>query len=202
MQQIMAFMSGLPTPLLYGVIALVAAVENVFPPLPSDLIIAFAVFSGPREAESAFLALVIAWVSNVSGATFTYALGRRYGSGGFEARMERYAGADAHARLVRMHERYGLLAMLFARFIPGVRALVPPFAGAMRLPPLPVIGSVMAAAAIWYTLLVYVSYTAGSSWQLLTAQIASYGRAFTVVAVILLAAGLIVWRLRARRSVP
>lgn len=200
MQQIMAFMSDLPTPLLYGVIALVAAVENVLPPLPSDLIIAFAVFSGPRAPGTPFMAFAIGWASNVAGATLTYLLARRYGAGALQARIERYAGAGAHARLVRMHERYGLVAMLLARFIPGVRALVPPFAGAMRLPLLPVIGSVMAAAAIWYALLVYVSYAAGSNWQLLTTQIARYGRAFTVAAAIVLAAGLVVWRLRARRS--
>lgn len=196
----MGFMAGLPTPLLYGVIALVAAVENIFPPLPSDLIIAFAVFSAPRGGESPLLAFATAWVSNVASAALTYQLGRRYGSIGFEERMERYAGEGAHARLVRMHERYGLMAMLFARFIPGVRALVPPFAGAMRLPLLPVIGSVMVAAAIWYALLVYVSYTAGSNWQLLTTQVARYGRAFTIGALLVLTASIVVWRLRARRT--
>ena len=49
-----------------------------------------------------------------------------------ERRFARQGRGEPSARLRELYDRYGLLALFLSRFVPGVRAIVPPFAGALR----------------------------------------------------------------------
>jgi membrane protein DedA with SNARE-associated domain len=195
-------LSALPLPALYLAIGGISAVENVFPPFPADAVVAFGSFLAARGTGSPYTAFLFAWIGNLTGATLMYYVGRRYGSGPFLARLERWVGKDAEVRFMALYKTYGLPALFVSRFLPAVRALVPPLAGAMKLPPVPVALAVAAASGIWFAFITWVAFRAGEDWDVLYAHIVHSSKIVALVSVILVAA-LATWffiRRRRRRA--
>lgn len=170
-ESIIDSLSQLPLGALYLIIGTISAIENIFPPFPADAVVALGSFLAARGRGSPYSAFICAWVGNLIGAAFTYYLGRRYGSGPFLVRLERWVGKDAEARFIVLYEKYGLPALFVSRFLPAVRSLVPPLAGAMRLPPLPVALAVASASGIWFAFITWIAFRAGSDWDVLYAHI-------------------------------
>jgi membrane protein DedA with SNARE-associated domain len=101
-----------------------------------------------------------------------------------------------------LYKTYGLPALFVSRFLPAVRALVPPLAGAMKLPPVPVALAVAAASGIWFAFITWVAFRAGEDWDVLYAHIVHSSKIVALVSVILVAA-LATWffiRRRRRRA--
>jgi membrane protein DedA with SNARE-associated domain len=181
-------LSQLPLPALYLSIAVISAIENIFPPFPADAVVAFGSFLAARGTGSPYTAFLVSWVGNLLGASLMYYVGRRYGSGPFIRRLERWVGKDAEPRFLALYGRYGLPALFVSRFLPAVRALVPPLAGAMRLPPLPVALAVATASGIWFAFITWIAFRAGSDWDLLYARIVHSGKIAGLGAIILVVA--------------
>ena len=200
MTGILDWLETLPVAALYAALALIAAIENVFPPVPADTVVAFGSFLAARGHGTAVGAFLSTWIGNVAGAMGMYAVGRRFGSEWLEARMARRGGADVQRRLERMYGKYGLFAIFLSRFLPGVRALVPPFAGALRVPPVRAALMIATASAYWYGTVTVVAYRLGANWDQATARMAEYQRAIVIgVLVAVLLAGLVWFFRRGRR---
>jgi len=103
-------------------------------------------------------------------------------------------------RLRELHGKYGAISLVLSRFIPGVRALVPPFAGALRISPVTTMLSLSLASAVWYGMVSYVAFRAGADWGALMARITRYGRFAAVGAAVIVAAGALGWWLRRQRT--
>jgi membrane protein DedA with SNARE-associated domain len=103
-------------------------------------------------------------------------------------------------RLRDLYARYGLLALVVSRFIPGLRAIVPPFAGALRIPAVPAVAAMAIASGIWYGVIAYLAYRAGSDWTALTRMITRSGRLAALVAAALVLAGVLAWLIHRRRA--
>jgi membrane protein DedA with SNARE-associated domain len=189
-EAIIDWLSGLPIGALYLAIGSIAALENVFPPFPSDVVVAFGSFLAARGAASPYNTFLIAWAGNLIGALLMFYVGRRYGSTAFMSRLERWAGKGAEQRLMALYGRYGLPALFISRFLPGVRAIVPPFAGALKLPALPVAFALAAASAVWFAFITFIAYRAGSDWDQLYATILQSGKyiGFIAIGIVLLVA--------------
>ena len=154
---IINWLSALPISTLYPAIGLISALENVFPPFPADVVVAFGSFLAARGEASPYTTFLVSWIGNLLGAALMYFVGRRYGSSAFMSRLERWAGAGAEQRLMTLYGRYGLPALFISRFLPAVRAVVPPFAGAMKLPVLPVTMAIGAASGIWFAFITFIA---------------------------------------------
>ncbi|MEO8193951.1 MAG: DedA family protein [Gemmatimonadales bacterium] len=194
------WLSGLPIGALYLAIGVISAVENIFPPFPADAAVAFGSFLAARGKASPYSTFLVAWLGNLAGASLMYYVGRRYGSTAFMSRLERWAGKGAEQRLMTLYGRYGLPALFISRFLPAVRAVVPPFAGAMKLPPLPVALAIAAASGIWFAFITFVAYRAGSNWEVLYATILRSGKVIAIVAASLVALGFLVTLLRRKKK--
>lgn len=195
------WLTNLPLMPLYLAIALLAAFENFFPPFPSDGVIALGSFLVARAHGSLLAAFFVGLVGNVVGASMTYSITRRYGSGLVLRRLERFAGPNAEARVLDLYNRYGAAALFLSRFLPGVRAMVPPFAGAMKLPALKVISAITVASALWFGLVTFLAFRAGNDWDQLQRQMASSGKAIGIAAVAIAIVIAAIWYVRRRRSV-
>jgi membrane protein DedA with SNARE-associated domain len=196
-------LTGLPLPVLYLSITVISAIENIFPPFPADAVVAFGSFLAARGTGDPYSSFLSAWLGNLAGAALTYYIGRRYGSGPFLIRLERWVGKNAEARFMALYGRFGLPALFVSRFLPAVRSLVPPLAGAMKLPPLPVALAVASASAIWFGFLTWVAFRAGSDWDTLYAYIVRSTKVVgggAGILVVLLLAGIYVWRKRRRHD--
>jgi membrane protein DedA with SNARE-associated domain len=203
MDSVVASLASLPSELLYPIIFGVAFIENLVPPFPADVTVAFGAFVAAQGKHRMLLVYLSAWAGSVSGAMFVYWLSRRHGA----ARLERQiAGAKAPEREAKFHAmfaRYGLAALFVARFVPGVRAVVPVAAGALKLPAFRTTVLMALAAAIWYGAIVWVAYRFSADWGRLREGISEFSKTLGIAAVAILALGLGIWALvRKRQSSP
>jgi len=165
--------------------------------------VAFGSFLAARGTGDPYSSFLSAWLGNLAGATLTYYIGRRYGSGPFLLRLEKWVGQNAEVRFMELYGRFGLPALFITRFLPAVRSLVPPLAGAMRLPPIPVAIAVAGASGIWFAFLTWVAFRAGSDWDALYAYIVRStkmvgGGAVVILAILVLA--IYLWRRRRKQK--
>ncbi|HEX2780998.1 MAG TPA: VTT domain-containing protein [Gemmatimonadaceae bacterium] len=197
MQGVLDWLTALPPAVLYLVLALVAAVENVFPPVPADTVVAFGAFLAARGQATLAGAFLATWLGNLAGAMAMYAAGRRFGA----ERLERRLGnGGAAARLHQFYAHRGALALFVSRFLPGIRALVPPFAGAARVPAARAAAIIGGASALWYGGITFLAYRVGADWSTLQARMAQWQRALFIGAGAIAAVGVVVWLLRRRRT--
>jgi membrane protein DedA with SNARE-associated domain len=195
------WLGNLPLGSLYTAIAVLSAFENFFPPFPSDAVIAFGSFLADRAHGSPFIVFLLGWIGNVSGAGVTYYLGRRFGAKAFLRKIERFAGPDAEDRIKRLHKKYGVAGLFVSRFLPGVRAIVPPFAGAMKLPAFKVMFSVASASAVWFGIITFLAFRAGDNWDLVQRYLVRSGKVAGGIAIgiVILVIGIWLWKRHQRK---
>jgi membrane protein DedA with SNARE-associated domain len=196
LQDILDWLTSLPPAALYLALAVTAAAENIFPPLPADTVVAFGSFIAARGKGSALGSFLSTLIGNVAGAMLMYGVGRRFGAEWVRRKM---SGA-AEERMRAMYGKHGTWAIAISRFLPGVRAVVPPFAGALRIPPLTAMLAMAVPSAIWYGLITYLAFTVGSSWEELAARIKDVGRWIGIGAVVVVAIVAAIFFVRRRRA--
>ncbi|HJU64606.1 MAG TPA: DedA family protein, partial [Gemmatimonadaceae bacterium] len=138
----------------------------------ADTVVAFGSFLAARGEATLAGSFLATWLGNVLGALMMYAVARRLGADWMHARLRKFGSEKYEHRLQRLHGRYGMLAIFLSRFLPGVRGIVPPFAGALKMRALPVAVAIVVASAVWYGLITYLAYRVGSSWETLQERIA------------------------------
>ena len=182
-------------------LAALSLIENIFPPVPGDVVLALGAFltvNGPLDPVILFF---VCWVPNLLGSIGVYFLARRVGGGLFESRMgRRLLSPESIASLERGYIRYGLAGVFLGRILPGVRAVVAPFAGLIRLPPLRALVPIGLASAIWFAGMIVLGRYIGQSWEGIQRALRDLNAGLAVVGV-LIVAGVTVswWRARAAR---
>ncbi len=196
---LLAWLSSLPPGALLAAMAVLAAVENIFPPIPADVLVAFGGFLAARTGASPWPSFFAVWGGNMAGVMLMYGLGRRYGTARLERRYKLDRSGTADARVLMWHQRYGTPAFFLSRFVPGVRAVVPPVAGALRIPFLGAMVAIAAASALWYGAITLVAFRAGNNWDRVVELIERLGLGTGAVAAGIVAAVGLWWYIRRRR---
>lgn len=177
-----------------------AALENIVPPVPADTFILLGGFLAARGPADVLMVFLVTWLANTSGALLVYGTGHRFGPPFFDTRFGRLLlQPEQLARLQRFYRRRGTPAIFFARFLPGLRAVVPAFAGVARLPLASVTLPVTVASAIWYGGLVWLGSVAGENLETILEWYAAANRLLLVIAILIAAVILAAW-LRSRGS--
>lgn len=200
MDGVLAWLGSLPPATLYLILAAVAAIENFVPPIPADVIVAFGSFLAARNNRSPIPTIIAVAVGNIGGALAMFALGRRYGADWIRRHLSRVMGESAEQRVHHWYDTYGLPALFLSRFLPGVRAVVPPLAGAMRVPAPGAIASIATASTIWYTALAMIAYRLGSEWERVVGAIKRFQTVAAIVAAVIVVLAIVAWSLRPRRK--
>ncbi len=146
---------------------LVIAMENLFPPVPSEVILPLAGFAASRGTMT--LTEAVAWTTlgSVVGALALYGLGAALG-------RHRVRRAWQRLPLVKLEDldrteawfaRHGRKAVFFGRMIPVVRSLISIPAGVERMPAAVFIGLTTAGSLVWNTAFVLAGYLLGEQWH-------------------------------------
>jgi membrane protein DedA with SNARE-associated domain len=195
------WLAGLPPVAVYGVIALMAAVENIFPPFPADTAIALGAFLAHRGVTDPWIVFLVTFVANMIGAMAMYFLAARHAARLFGSRF--FGRFLSEAALVRVREeygRYGTAGLFIGRLLPGFRAVVAPFAGLMHLSPLRAFVPMALASALWYGGLIFIAAQLGNQFdrirQVITGINTTLGVISAVVVIIVVA---LLMRRRRRR---
>ena len=123
----------------------------------------------------------------------------RYGDTFFQTRIGRYLLDPKQVGIVRrFYGRWGVPAIFYARFLPGLRAVTPVFAGLIRQRPVSVAVPLVLASGIWYGVLVWIGgFGGGNVDQLLGIQGRLNWTLTSIAGVIVVLLAL--WWLRSRR---
>lgn len=189
-----------PLTLVYLLLAVGAAVENLLPPVPSDTFVLAGGILADRGVLEPGLVLAVAWTSNVAVALGVYTMARRYGRGIFGTRWGHWLLRPHQLqRLAGFYARYGLGAIFFSRFLPVFRVLVPTFAGITRLGFWRTALPLTLASGIWYGVVVYAGMLASRNLSRLLGLFDLVNNWLLALAA-LLVAGVALWWWRTRRS--
>jgi len=147
---------------MYAVLGVGAAVENVVPLIPADTFVLLGGFLAARGSASEGVVFLVTWTSNVLSALAVYAAAYFYGESFFKTRLGHYLLDPKQVGIVRrFYRRWGAAAIFYTRFLPGLRAVTPVFAGVIRQRPISVVLPLVLASGIWYGGLVWVGAFAG-----------------------------------------
>jgi len=165
----------------YVGLALLLVAENLFPPIPSEIVLPLAGFLVGRGDLVLWLAVIAATFGSVAGAMILYALGR-YGGRKLVLRYGRFLRVDAESldRADEWFRRCGDWVMLFARVVPFARSVVSIPAGTMKMPPLRFIVLTTIGSGVWNTLLIGAGVILGANWREVEGWIGSYSNAVLV----------------------
>lgn len=145
--------------------------ENIFPPIPSELIIPLAGYSAAQGHLNFFLVIMVATLGAVVGALPWYYLGKIFGL----QRLKKMS--QSYGRVVTLSPndidtaegwflKHGRAAVLFGRLIPAVRTLISIPAGIARMPLSTFLLYTTVGSVIWNTALVSLGYLLGNQHEL------------------------------------
>ncbi len=179
-------------------LALLAAVENVLPPVPSDAAVALGAFLSHRHVTTPIAVFLVTWVANLLGAAGVYLAARRYGRRLFASPTgRRLLAPRSLAIMEREYLRFGVAGIFLSRFLPGIRAVVPPFAGLVGLSATKTFVPMGLASAIWYGGITFVGALIGAEWERITSLIAHVNRTLGLAALLVGAAAGVWYLVRA-----
>lgn len=198
LQELLQIVGRIPLWSIYLIVGLGAAVENVFPPVPSDTFVLLGAILAEEQLLRFDVVFGVAWVGNVALAMVVYAMGRRFGRTLFETQWgQRVLRPHQLDRLQAFYDRYGAVSVLFSRFLPVFRVIVPAFAGVSRLGFWRTLVPLGLASALWYGLLLWAGAFAARNVPKLVALVdRAQGGLWAAAAVVAVAVAVWWWRTR------
>ena len=166
---------------------LMMLLENVFPPIPSEAILAFGGFMTTETELNAAGLVAATTAGSVAGAVVLYKIGRELGAKKIEGIISKWG------RLIRLKKedlhnakgwftRYGYWTVFFCRMIPIVRSLISIPAGMARMRFGVFMLLTTAGTLIWNLLLIRIGVALGESWE----EILHFMEAYSVVTYVIL----------------
>ncbi len=179
------------------------AIENLFPPIPSEVVLPLAGFTASQGSIVLWEVLVWTTVGSVVGALALYGLGAWLGPARLRRivdRMPLMKVSDVDRTEV-WFAKHGTKAVFFGRMIPIFRSLISIPAGVQRMPLIRFTLLTAAGSAIWNTVFVMAGYLLGEQWHRIE-QYADGLQLVVVAAVVVAVSVFVVMRVRQRVSAP
>lgn len=187
----------------FGYLGIIFAMfaENVFPPIPSEVIMPAAGFAVARGDLNLLLVIVAGTLGSVLGALPLYYFGSLFNKQRLIDFTEKYGKyvfvkPDDVISADDWFNKHGKKAVFFGRMVPGIRSLISIPAGMNKMPLPPFIILTTAGAAIWTTLLTLAGYHFGQNYEVIEKFLAPYSKIFLGAAIVIM----IIWLLRRRMS--
>lgn len=182
-----------------GVGALVA-LENLFPPIPSEVVLPVAGYLAGRGEMSLVLAIVAATAGSLVGALILYAAGALVGLERLYRWFDRVpllAVSDVE-RTERWFARYGGWAVLIGRCVPVIRSLISIPAGITRMPMGRFLVYTAIGSGVWNTAFITAGYALGAQWE----DVGRYSDPINYTVYAAIAAAFVVFVVRRLRARP
>ncbi len=174
--------------------ALAIALENLFPPLPSEIILPLAGFAASQGKLGLVEVLIWTTAGSVVGALALYAIGAVLG----RDRMRRLVArvplvhVEDVDRVEAWFQKHGSKAVFFGRMLPIFRSLISIPAGVERMPVLRFALLTLAGSGIWNTIFVLAGFFLGEQWHIVE-EYAGILQKVVIVGVVI-ALGFTIWK--------
>ena len=196
MSPLLDWVNALDMNTLYALLLVVAFIESIFPPAPADVVVAFGAFYAARRGAEFWPVVVVIVVGSVLGSLVVYAVARKFGADWMHAKMRRLHMLNAEERLEGLYAHYGLAALFVSRFVPGLRAVVSPMAGALRVKVLRYTFVITIASTLWYGVIIWIGFRVGTDWESVREGLRVVGmRVGSAAGVLIVLLAFVGWRL-------
>lgn len=184
------WMISLPIWQLYIVFFLIAYVENIFPPIPGDVLLAFGGYLC-AFGELNFTALWIgsSFLSTV-GFMSLHVAGKKWNDldkkvlpWSFLAKM---LNPEYENNVRRGMRKWGLGLVLLNRFLAGTRTVISLITGIAGMRSTPVLFASLGSSLLWNGLLLYAGYVVGDQWELIGGYLKSYAKWILIILALIL----------------
>lgn len=183
--------------LSYWGIALLMLLENIFPPIPSEVIMPLAGFTAQQGQLNLLFVILAGTVGSILGALPWYYIGKQVG----ERRLRQWV--DRHGKWLTLSgedidksqqwfNKYGGAAVFFGRLIPGIRTLISIPDGFEEMPLFTFLLYSTVGTLLWVGLLSYAGFVLGQNYQL----VKKFLTPISIVVAVVLALVLGVWIVR------
>jgi len=170
----------------------------MLPPFPGDTITVFGAYLAGRGFLDPVLVFTSTAAGNFATNLFLYYVGIRRGRK-FIRKHKRLFHEDLLPRVALFYRKWGVAAIVFGRFLVGLRSIVPLFAGVSRLRPRKFILPMVCGILIQHALMVYLGYTVGQKWEFIKSVLRDINLGLALVA-LAVAVLIFLWFRRVRKS--
>ncbi|MGY6656448.1 DedA family protein [Amycolatopsis sp. TRM77291] len=177
--------------------AIIVGLDNLFPPIPSELVLPLAGFSASQGTFTLVEALVWTTFGSVAGAIIVYYLGQLLGRDRTRRWMAKIplVKTSDFDKTEAWFQKHGTKAVFFGRMVPIFRSLISLPAGIERMPFWRFLALTTLGSLIWNTVFVLAGYGLGESWHLVE-KYAGFFQYFVIAAVAVALTLFVVNRLR------
>jgi alkaline phosphatase len=174
-------------------IALLIMLENVFPPIPSEVILTFGGFMTTYTSMNFWGVVIFATIGSVLGAIVLYLVGRCFTIELLEKWLDGKIGKLLHfkkedvSKAIDWFSKWGNKTVFFCRFVPIIRSLISIPAGVARMNMATFLILTTIGTFIWNIVLVYLGTLAGASWETIAVYFDTYSTAALVFFILLAA---------------
>lgn len=155
----------------YLAVALLIAIENVFPPIPSEVILSFSGFMTSKTSMTTFGLIITSTIGAVIGALILYWIGTLLNAD----RLEKLLNHTVFKRLgfkkddvkksIAWFDKHGVKAIFFGRCIPVVRSLISIPAGIAKVNMRTFLTLTTLGSLIWNSILIFLGSYMGAQWE-------------------------------------
>lgn len=182
-------------------VMLLIAIENIFPPIPSEVILTFGGFmtKQPNSSLTILGVIVFSTIGSIVGALVLYYIGKILN----KERLEKIVSGKI-GKVLRVKPKdiesadhwfdtKGNKTVFFCRFIPIVRSLISIPAGMSEMPMPKFLIYTTIGSAIWNTILVIIGSVVGKNWEKVVAVIDKYSKVVLILLIVLFVAGVYIF---------
>lgn len=175
--------------------------ENLFPPIPSEVILPLAGVTAAGPSQSYWAMLLASIAGSLAGAWALYGLGRLLGPQRLRRIVIRLPllHVEDYDKSVAFMDRHGHKAIFFGRMVPGVRSLISIPAGLYAMPIATFSLLTAAGSAIWNTIFLTIGFYMGSNWTVIEPYTDIFSNVVYAIIALLIVAFVVRLVLRERR---
>lgn len=187
----------------YFAVAGLILFENIFPPIPSELILPLSGFLVSKTSMTLPLVIAAATFGSVVGAYILYGIGRLLSQERlevfFDTKLMRMLGfhSDDVAKAIGWFDRKGQITVLVCRCVPVVRSLISIPAGTAKMNMVRFALYTLVGSLAWNTVLCTLGFWAGDAWEVITAQ-AEWASTAVKVAIVVIGLIVVAWWVKFR----
>lgn len=191
----------------YFGMALLIAIENIFPPIPSEVILTFGGFATTISHITIVGAIIASTIGSVIGAIILYWLGRILNEDKIEKISRSKIGKIIGIKKENIEKSFkwfnnkGKYAVFLGRFIPIIRSLVSIPAGMAKMNMLPFLVLTTLGSAIWNTILIILGKIAGSSWLKMAGYVGTFSDAILIGSLMIFLIGILIFYLKNNKKI-
>lgn len=190
-QELIIWIQAQPLFLIYFYFFLISYLENVVPPVPGDVLVAFAGYLVAEQVLDFTTVFTLTIIGSTIGFYHVYYLGQKWGYSIYNKNESHWILKVLDIKYLDKGRdwmsKYGQGVVLANRFLAGTRSIISLVAGMSHLPKLKTLISSVVSSVLWNAILIGAGWLVHKNWQLIGTYLANYGKVVIIFILIFVA---------------